>query len=953
MRSSSGLERVRALTFVALFLLTGSLMHPDGSLQHSTGIALGETHMHPMSVSSGVGWSRGARTSGVPGLFSHGLASGVGSVVYTIDLLNNSLHSGNYRFTSCGSPMYATSVPSLNELFVSCENNVVEVLNLATMLAVASIPVGSSPEEMAFDSVKGELFVANDLSNNVSVINATTNSVVASIKVGQSPWGLAYDAGLGEVFVTNAATVMAISDTKNAVTATISTGSTSSPSGIAFDPNTGDLYAADFGDDNLSIISSTNNTVMKTLYLGPGSAPQDVAYDNATGEVYVSDSGTDNVSVIATATNTVSAIIPVGFSPWGVAYDSAKGTLFVANDLSDNVSVLSDTTHRVSATIKVGTAPSGVTFDSRNGLVYVANLYTIGVISGNNSSIVAIRPVGTGPTGIEFDSTTGDVYVANRGSDNVSVISGTTNQVTTSISKGVSSPFGETFDTGRGNLYVANSGTGNVSVISSTTDQVIATIPLGVSSPFGIAYDGANGNVYVADHGSNSVSVIASATNKVVATIPLGVSSPFGITYDPSNGNMYVSDSASDKVTVISGATDRVVANVSLGVSSPFGIVYDGSDGDVYVADSASNNVTVISGVTNRVLTNVSLGVSSPFGIAYDGANGAVYVADSATNNVSVLWGTALVGSIAVGVRPAFLIYDTVNGYLYVTDSLGSAVSIIPNVDLGTPLASVSVLPANATVYVGDTVYPLTAVPECLGGSCLPGSIYTWNISDPSLGVLGSFSGNPVSFTAGGSPGIVDISVTASLNGKSATSPPVPITIETKPSVSVLTSVTVGPSSPSVATGASVVFTATPACSAVCPSGTTFHWTLDNALGRLSSNGGSNVTFFAGTVAGQVSLTVVATFANVSQSASALIKITNVPNPGGGSVGTGLSTREIAYIATGVGLAILTVGLGLFYRFGRRRSGGPNRSLSTGSNKPAELPERPSRRFSGDSVDSD
>src|SRR2546426_10367872 len=63
--------------------------------------------------------------------------------------------------------------------------------------------VGLPPEEVAYDSGKGELFVANEGANNVSVISDVTNTVVATISVGSRPNGVAYDSGKGEVFVTN------------------------------------------------------------------------------------------------------------------------------------------------------------------------------------------------------------------------------------------------------------------------------------------------------------------------------------------------------------------------------------------------------------------------------------------------------------------------------------------------------------------------------------------------------------------------------------------------------------------------------------------------------------------------------------------------------------------------------------------------------------------------------
>ena len=86
-----------------------------------------------------------------------------------------------------------------------------------------TISVGSTPEGIAYDSAKGELFVANYGGTTVSVISDSTNAVIKTITVGTSPWGVAYDASKGEIFVSNwgSSSVSVISDTSNAVLTTI------------------------------------------------------------------------------------------------------------------------------------------------------------------------------------------------------------------------------------------------------------------------------------------------------------------------------------------------------------------------------------------------------------------------------------------------------------------------------------------------------------------------------------------------------------------------------------------------------------------------------------------------------------------------------------------------------------------------------------------------------------
>src|SRR5439155_504071 len=158
---------------------------------------------------------------------------------------------------------------------------------------------GLGPVGVAYDSDKGEVFVASYSRNTVSVISDGTHAVIATIPgCNGDPCGLAYDAGRGEVFVTN------------------------------------------FNADTVSVISDTTNTVVANISVGRN--PFGIAYNAAKAEIFVANSGSNNVSVISDSTNTVVASVPVGFDPRGVAYDAGRGEIHVVNGDSDSVSVISD-----------------------------------------------------------------------------------------------------------------------------------------------------------------------------------------------------------------------------------------------------------------------------------------------------------------------------------------------------------------------------------------------------------------------------------------------------------------------------------------------------------------------------------------------------------------------------------------------------------------------------------
>ncbi|MCI4351367.1 MAG: PKD domain-containing protein [Thermoplasmata archaeon] len=289
---------------------------------------------------------------------------------------------------------------------------------------VTAVNVGSNPVGVAYDSGRGEVFVANYNSNNVSVFTDTNGTVVASIGVGSNPVALAYDAARGEVFVTNTNSnnVSVIADVNNTVVASIPVGT--APFGIAYDAGLGELFVANVNSYNVSVISDTNNTVVASVPTGSATDPRFVAYDSGRNEVFVSQETTNNVTVITDSNNSIVTTVHVGTNPFGLAYDAGRGEIFVATIGSNNVSVISDANNTVVAAIGVGTSPLDAAYDPGLGEIFVTNSGTnnVSVITDSNNTVVATAAVGSYPYTDAYDSGIGAVAVANFVSGNVSLI---------------------------------------------------------------------------------------------------------------------------------------------------------------------------------------------------------------------------------------------------------------------------------------------------------------------------------------------------------------------------------------------------------------------------------------------------------------------------------------------------------------------------------------------------
>ncbi len=295
---------------------------------------------------------------------------------------------------------------------------------------------------------------------------------------------------------------------------------------------------------------------------------------------------------------------PDSGAPQSVEWDSSNGDLLISNGPSSGgggLWVVSPVTGAVLTTLPGGTAFDGAAVDPANGNIYVpggsSGASNVAVFAGTNFTIVAIIPVGTDPDAILFDPANGDVYVANAGSDNVSVIDSTTNQVIGSIPVGGGSagPGDLTLDSETGHLYVTGD-YNSATVVNVSTGRVVANVSLG-TWPTGMAFDPANGELYVPNVGQDTLMVINGTTNRIVANISIYATwyssgdDPVTAAFDPVNGNICVTNWFSPDIDVVPSSANALMAAVR---ASNFGWGIAFSPGGYGYAASYSNDTITV-----------------------------------------------------------------------------------------------------------------------------------------------------------------------------------------------------------------------------------------------------------------------------------------------------------------------------------------------------------------------
>jgi YVTN family beta-propeller protein len=467
------------------------------------------------------------------------------------------------------------------------------------------------------------------------------------------------------------------------------------------------------------------------------------------------------------------------------------------------------------------------------------------------------------------------------------------------------------YDQSNGFLYVTNGASDNISVIDSVTDTIVTSIQdsgFGGRTPTGIAYDQKNYNIYAAINGgfSYDVDVINGTSNTIVQTIT-AYPKPYYVMYDDLNDHIYLISQFND-LTIINGTTNTVIENLTGSeFLAPTTMALDESTGYIYVTNFDSGNVTVVNGASQQVVGWIPVG-SQPNGVAYDPDNGFIYVANQNSSNVTVIDGVtdSVIGSIVVGSGPNGVGFDPANGNIYVSNSMSGTVSIIS----APSLASVAVTPMNSSVVIDSSV-TFKATPTCTGGSCPSGVIFSWNLTNPSMGTLGPATGNPITFTASNISGAVKLFANATLNGRTVQSSGVSIIIT--PS---LTSISVTPATFTLYTGSTQIVVSHVTCTDgdACPAGATYSWTLtDSALGVINSSTTSSVAFTSGSKTGTVTLFVNATLNGVTKGTSVTIFVTSK-----GETGFLGLPGVYGYIVTGVIIAaVAAVAIAYFMRRGK------------------------------------
>ena len=398
----SGFRAVSAVLFLVTLVV---LVEGCSNTFRPTIVPLPGTSGDPRSLAQAVVLS--TNPSGGPGSDTHIDASG----------------DTNVGVVSVGlNPVFLSKIASSRVLAINSDQTVTSYLALlpqSTAINVITQPSGSLTGVSAAASSNGNIYVANNGSNNVTVIPGNQNVATGNVTVGSQPVSVASNSASNKAYIVNrgSSDVSVINAVDSTVAAaTISVGASPIWGVVSSDGRL--LFVVNQGSNNVTIIDTLlDQQVVSGSPITVGSMPNFAFYDNNLKRIYVNNSGSNSISVIKADVYDPAAVPPV--------VPTLLATINLSpGPLPTSLTVLADGTR---AYVARGGCAAGINHISLPASLAGCTGSVVSVIDAVGLREMGTVTVGSGAVSIDASSDSSKVFVTNANLGSTSVIRTSTN----------------------------------------------------------------------------------------------------------------------------------------------------------------------------------------------------------------------------------------------------------------------------------------------------------------------------------------------------------------------------------------------------------------------------------------------------------------------------------------------------------------------------------------------
>lgn len=301
--------------------------------------------------------------------------------------------------------------PSPALLVLDKEDNMLSIIDPATLKTVARVPTGEAPHEIAASDDGKLAFVANyggrTAGNTISVIDLVAQKELRRVDLGalRRPHGITFADGKVWFTAEQNRLITRYDPTTNQIDWLLGVGQKGTHM-LAFSRDHSQLFTSNIGSDSITILQcSSDPSAWNATNVSVGKGPEggDISPDGR--EFWAANSGDGTISIIDVNAKKLAETLDIHAKRSNRLKFTPDGRLVLVSDLSGDELILLEAASRKEITrLNVGRQPEGilVAADGLRAYIAVTGDKNVAVLDLKTLEVSARIPTGNGPDGMAW-----------------------------------------------------------------------------------------------------------------------------------------------------------------------------------------------------------------------------------------------------------------------------------------------------------------------------------------------------------------------------------------------------------------------------------------------------------------------------------------------------------------------------------------------------------------------